>query len=218
MPHSPNLTAAVTLALPAAGPPPLKCRFLIQLAAWMSLPLAVLATEHATVAFPSGADDFLIAGMPPPGLYGWIYYNHYQSNYLANNSGRMALQNFNLKADVVALRFDYVRPVSILGADRLGFLFFLPIVNLNLALSPVPGVSLKGSSSGVGDFTFSPGLHWTFKNYEMVNAFDVSIPTGVYDKTNLVNAGLNRWVLRLQHMGTWHPTPAWDISYRLLWE
>lgn len=212
---TPQCTAAV---LAAAGPRSMKCRFLLQLAAWMSLPLGALATENGTTAFPNGAEDFLVAGMPPPGWYGWVYYNHYQSNFLADNSGRMPVQSFDLKVNAVSLRLDWVRPVSILGADRWGTLLFLPVVDLNLALSPVPGVSFKRSKTGLGDITLGNGLHWTFKNFEMLNAVDVAVPVGAYDKNDLVNPGQNRWVVRLNHMGTWHPTPAWDVSYRLMWD
>ena len=68
-----------------------------------------------------------------------------------------------------------------------------------------------------GDFSGN-GLHWTFRNFETVNALDVSVPSGTYAASALVNPGLNRWVFRLNHMGTWRPAPDWDISYRAMWD
>lgn len=52
----------------------------------------------------------------------------------------------------------------------------------------------------------------------MVNSFDFVAPSGGYRATDLVNPGLHRWVLRLNHIGTWQPSPAWDISYRFHWD
>lgn len=81
-------------------------------------PLAALATESGTTAFPNGGEDFLVAAMPPPGWYGFVYFNHYRADRLADNGGRMAVPQFKFKADVVAWRLDWVKPASILGADR----------------------------------------------------------------------------------------------------
>ena len=182
------------------------------------LPLAALATENGTTAFPNGAEDYLVAGMPPPGWYGMVYYNHYHADSLADDSGNMPLHSFDLTVNVAALRLDWIKPVSALGADRWGTLLFMPVIDLDLALSPVPGVLVTGSKRGLSDVTLGNGLHWTFPAFDMVNAVDVVFPVGAYNDADLVNPGQNRWVVRLNHIGTWHPTPAWDVSYRLHWD
>lgn len=153
--------------------------------------------------------------MPPPGVYSFTYYNRYSADSVADNSGNMDLSSFRFRVDAVTERVDWVRPVSFLGADRWGTLLLMPWVDLNLSLSPVPGVVVKGSKSGLGDLDLGNGLHWTFPNYEMVNAFDLSIPTGAYEASDLVNPGLNHWAFRLNNMGTWRPAPDWEFSYRL---
>jgi hypothetical protein len=193
-------------------------RCLLWLSAFAWMPLTSFATESGTTAFPNGAEDFLVAGMPPPGWYGMVYSNHYAADSVADSAGHMPLQSFDLKVNVAALRLDWIKPVSVFGADRWGTLLFQPILDLDLALSPLPGVSVKGAKRGVGDLTIGNGLHWTFSNFEMVNAVDVVLPTGSYVATDLVNPGMNRWAIRLNHMGTWHPTPQWDVSYRLHWD
>jgi hypothetical protein len=189
---------------------------LLRVGLLLCLPLASMATESGTTAFPNGVEDFLVASMPPPGLYGTLYYNSYSADSLAGNDGDMALESFRLRVSAVTSRIDWVRPASVLGADRWGTLVLMPWVDLDLALSPAPGVVLRGSRSGLGDLTISYGLHWTFPNFEMVNAFDIGMPTGAYDASDLANPGLNRWVIRLNHMGTWRPAPDWEVSYRLL--
>ena len=188
---------------------------LLQVAAFACLPLAALALENGATAFPNGGEDFLVAAMPPPGWYGFLHYNYYRSDFLADDAGHMPVQAFNLTVNAVTPRLDWVKPVSILGADRWGTLFILPLLDLDLSLKPVPGVSLHGARRGLGDLTIGNGLHWTFPHFEMVNAIDISVPVGGYESTRLVNTGLNHWVVRLNHIGTWRPTPAWDVSYRL---
>ncbi len=181
----------------------------------LSFPLAASATENGTSAFPDGGEDFLIACMPPPGWYGTVYFNSYTADSLADDSGNMALQSFRFLANGVIPRLDWVKPVSVLGADRWGTLALLPWLDLDLSLSPAPGVELKGSSRGFSDLTIGNGLHWTFPGFEMVNAVDVVLPTGEYDSSDLVSPGMNRWVIRLNHIGTWRPSPSWELSYRL---
>lgn len=188
------------------------------LAFWFAFPLLAFATENGTTAFPNGGEDFLVAGMPPPGWYALLYGNHYHADSLVDDRGAALLPGFDLKVNVAALRLDWIKPVSFLGADRWGTLLFMPVINLDLSFSPAPGVLLNGSKRGLGDFTLGNGLHWTFQKFEMVNAVDVVLPVGAYAETDLVNPGQNRWVGRLNHMGTWHPTSFWDISYRLHWD
>jgi hypothetical protein len=147
-----------------------------------------------------------------------LYANRYRADSLADDGGHMSLQSFDLKVNVAALRLDWIKPVSLLGADRWGTLLFMPVIDLDLALSPVPGVLVKGAKRGLGDFTLGNGLHWIFPKFEMVNAVDLVAPVGAYDATDPANPGQNRWVVRLNHMGTWHPTPEWDVSYRLHWD
>jgi len=130
----------------------------------------------------------------------------------------MPLAGFDLRVNALVPRLDWVKPVSVLGADRWGTLFVVPMLDLDLALSPVPGVTVKGRKRGLGDLTIGNGLHWTFPTFDMVNAVDVVVPTGNYDAADFVNPGQNKWVFRLNHMGTWHPAPAWDVSYRLHWD
>jgi hypothetical protein len=176
------------------------------------------ATENGTTAFPNGGEDFLVAAMPPPGYYGWLTFNRYSADRLADDAGHAALPGFALQVNALVPRLDWVKPVSVLGADRWGTLFVLPMLDLDLALSPAPGVSVTGRKRGPGDLAIGNGLHWTLPHFDMVNAFDVVLPLGTYEATDLVNPGQNRWVVRLSHLGTWSPAPAWDLSYRLHWD
>jgi len=181
-------------------------------------PLSAWATENGTTAFPNGGEDFLVAAMPPPGWYGILYLTRYSADEVMDDSGRMPVAGFDLAVNAVTPRLDWVKPVSILGADRWGTMLVLPWLDLDLNVEPVPGVELRGSERGFSDLVIGNGLHWTLGKFEMVNAFDVVVPTGSYDSSRVVNPGRNQWVVRLNHMGTWFPSPRWDISYRLHWD
>lgn len=181
-------------------------------------PVRVSATEGGATAFPNGGEDFLVGVMPPPGVYGVLYLTHYSADRLNDGTGARALPRFDLTVDAVTLRIDWVKPVDLLGADRWGTLFVLPLLDMDLSLFPAPGVTLRGSKRGLGDLSIGNGLHWKIGRFEMINSFDVGFPTGAYDEGRLINPGLNRWVVRLNTIGTWFPTPRTEFSYRLHWD
>ncbi|MFO1451030.1 MAG: transporter [Opitutaceae bacterium] len=175
----------------------------------------VYALEGGVTAFPNGGEDFLVAAMPPPGWYGVVYLNRVTADRAVDGTGRMPFHRFDLHVNAVTPRLDWVKPVSVLGADRWGTLLVLPMLDLDLEIEPVRGERLRGERRGVGDLTLGNGLHWTLKSFEMVNAVDVVLPTGSFDRTQLVNPGRGQWVVRASQMGTWFPVPTWDLSYRL---
>lgn len=197
---------------------PLTRRVLASVGLGLTLLLHGWATENGTSAFPNGAEDFLAADMPPPGNYGWLTYNRYEAERILDGSGQMPVTEFGFTATAIVPRLDWVKPSSIFGTDRWGTLFIVPLLDLDLALSPAPGVRIKSHRRGLGDLAIGNGLHWTLRDFGMINAFDVVVPTGAYDATAAVNPGQNHWVVRLSHLGTWHPQPAWDLSYRAHWD
>jgi hypothetical protein len=174
--------------------------------------------ESGKIAINDGVDDFLLAAMPPPGTYGIVYLSRYTSSFLANNSGNSAVDHFSLTANVAVPRFDWIKPVSILGADRWGTLILAPYLDVTVKVAPIPGVELSETRRGFGDLTFGNGLHWTLGDYQAVGAVDVVFPTGSFDASRLINLGLNHYTVRLNHMGTWFPKPDWEISYGLRWD
>ena len=173
----------------------------------------VCATENGATSFPNGGEDFLVAAMPPPGFHGIAYLNRYRADRVAGESGDLAIP-FDLRVNALALRLDWVKPASILGADRWGALVILPLVDADLSATPIPGVTISGRRRGMGDLTVGNGLHWTLHSFHAVAALDIVAPTGRYGANEAVNIGRNQWVVRFNQMGTWFPSEAIDVSYR----
>lgn len=175
-------------------------------------------TENSTTAFPNGGEDFLVGAMPPPGWYGTLYVQHYSAGQLYDGTGTALGAPFDFNVTAITPRLDWVKPARLWGADRWGTLFVLPELDLDLAITPPSGGTLHERKRGLADLTIGNGLHWTLGKFEMINSFDVVLPTGAYDRAALVNPGLHRWVVRLNHIGTWFPSERMEFSYRLHWD
>lgn len=176
------------------------------------------ATEGGVAAFPPGGEDFAAALMPPPGWYGEIMLNRYRATTLKGGDGGTLPVAFDLKVSAVTGKLVWVKPAGVLGADNWATILILPTLDIDVALSPAPGVRLQDRYRGMADVTLGNALHWTFPEFQMVNAFDLVFPTGSYDKNRLANPGQNRGVFRLVHAGTWMPEPWCEVSYRLNWD
>ena len=117
------------------------------------------------------------SGDATPGFYSIVYATRYSADHLAGSEGDVPLEHFRLRVNAIAPRIDWVKPVSWLGADRWGTLLILPFLDIDLELSPVPGVRLGGTTRGAGDLAFGNGLHWTLGDFQLVNAVDIVAPT-----------------------------------------
>lgn len=203
--------------MPLTGPTRPRYQLALALLTLAAMP-AGWAMEYGKPSVNDSVDDFLLAAMPPPGTYGIVYLTRYTSSLLADNAGNSSVDNFDLTANAIVPRADWIRPTSILGADRIGNAIVAPYLDVHLKLSPAPGVERSDSQSGFGDIAILTGLHWTIGDYQMLNGFDVICPTGSFDATRLVNLGLNHWTIRLNHFGTWLPQNEWEVSYALRYD
>jgi len=150
-----------------------------------------LATEGGGSMYPMGAENYLSGAMPPPGLYGTVYAQHYRADRLRGNDGRQLPVDFRLRADVIAPRVVWVTEQKVLGGS-LAFHAIAPLVELK--------VSLDGASQRkreLGDITFGPGLgyHYSEKMYAAYG-IDFFAPTGRFDRDDLVNIGRNYWTVQ----------------------
>ena len=147
------------------------------------------ATEGGLSVYPNGTENYMLGALPPPGLYGMVFGNIYNATRVNDNNGNnLNIPGFKVRANVVATRLAWVPGTKILGGDLVAHVI-VPVVNLSVN---VPGASQ--SKSGVGDITTGLGVGYHHSpNLHSVAAIDLFLPTGAYNKTDLVNIGKNHF-------------------------
>lgn len=78
-------------------------------------------------------------------------------------------------------------------------------------------VSNKETASGLGDIQAVPfGLLWDKKDFHLMAAENIIVPTGAYDADKTANIGRNYWGFETLFGMTWlHPTRGHEISFTL---
>lgn len=161
--------------------------------------MAVHATEGGVSVYPNGTENFMLGALPPPGVYGMVYGNHYKATRVNDDSGNnLNIPGFKVGADVVAGRIAWVPGTKVMGGDLVAHVI-VPIVNLSVS---VPGASQ--TKTGLGDITTGLGVGFHHSpNLHSVVAIDAFLPTGAYNKTDLANIGKNHWAVE----------PVYAVSY-----
>jgi hypothetical protein len=177
----------------------LKLGCLLILGLSLLAPLATQAKEGAD-QYGYGSETFFSGVLPPPGTYYINYFNYYHGD-LRNGSGdkvSIAGTTPSVDAEVEVLRFVHVTPLKIFGANYT-IHTLIPLVQQS--------VDLGGSNSrfGIGDIVIDPLiLGWHHKNLHLVEAFDICLPTGHYDKNDArVSLGAHYWSFE----------PVLDLTY-----
>ena len=149
----------------------------------------VHATEGGGSVYPVGAENYLCCAVPPPGVYGMVFLQHYWADEVKDNHGNtVPLPGFKVSATAVVPRLIWVTGEQIAGAS-LAFHAILPVVSLDVA---VPGARQR--KTGVGDLVFGPALGWHLgPQLHTVLALDFFAPTGGYSRTDAANIGRNYW-------------------------
>jgi hypothetical protein len=150
---------------------------------------SALASEGGGTVYPNGVENFMSGALPPPGLYGMVYGEHFSADRVNDADGHnLNVPGFKVTANVIAPRLAWVPGVKLLGGDLVVHAI-VPIVNLK--------VSVAGNSqtkTGIGDIVAGPGIGWHHSpNLHSVAAVDFYLPTGGYDKNDLANIGRNYW-------------------------
>lgn len=149
------------------------------------------ATEGGGSVYPNGTENYMAGALPPPGLYGMVFGNHYESGRVNDNSGNdLNVPNFKVRADVLAARLAWVPGVNVLGGDLVAHVI-VPVVNLSVT---TPGGSQ--TKTGVADLTAGLGVGYHHSpNLHSVLAVDTYLPTGAYSKTDIANLGKNHFAI-----------------------
>jgi hypothetical protein len=175
------------------------------------------ATENGQVRALLGAPSFELVTPQFPGLYGQVWYQHYEADKVRDNNGDEVTRSAggvpikvkaNVRADVIVPRLTYVTE-QLIADGRLGFGAALPIVSLrnHVSLSSaVPALqptldaqsqSLSGEQSGLGDMEVSSFIDWQHDEYRVITGLALGVPTGDYEAGRAANPGAgNFWTVR----------------------
>lgn len=153
------------------------------------IPLQAQATEGGTSLYPNGVEGFMTGALPPPGVYGMVYGNHYSADHVNDNNGNnLNIPGFNVAVNVITGRLAWVTGTKVMGGDLVGHVI-VPMINLDVS---VPGASQ--SKSGIGDITTGLGVGYHHSpNLHSIVGVDFILPTGGYTKGDIANIGKNHW-------------------------
>jgi hypothetical protein len=165
------------------------------------------ASEDGAAHYPTGTNTVEPALMPPPGESLWLnYLTYYTADRFTNSNGASSVPGYLVNAEAEAARLLHTW-TSIDGVAWTSGLVLIA----NAASLTVPHRS--GSGSGLGDLVIQPVLLTAaFGSLHVLGGFDVSLPTGNYNKEQLVNPGLNYTTVSPQLALTWLPTTEFEFS------
>ena len=153
--------------------------------------LAVVSAAHATEGggstYAHGTENFMGGAVPPPGLYGLVYANHYSADRMNDAAGkRIGIPGFEVRATAIVPRLVWVPGIKVLGGDLVTHVV-APLVNLK-----VSAMGASQSKSGLGDMTVGVGLGYHHSpQFHSALALDFILPTGGYDRNDMANIGRN---------------------------
>lgn len=181
-----------------------------------------LATENGQVRALLGAPSYELATPQFPGLYGQLWYQHYNANTLRDNNGDDVARSVTVpgvgtvpvkvkakvRADVIVPRLTLITD-QLVADGRLGFSVALPVVEQTTTVSlssAVPalaptldaaGASQSGRTHGQADIELSSFVDWQGEESRFAAGFAVNAPTGEYNKDRAVNIGTgNYWTVK----------------------
>lgn len=166
-----------------------------------------VASENDAAHYPTGTNTIEPAMMPPPGASLWLnYITYYTADRSNDSNGDPAVPGYHVSAEAEAARLLHTW-TSIDGvAWTSGIIFIANDADLRLP-------HRDGSGGGLGDLVIQPVLLTAaFGNLHVLGGFDVSLPTGNYSNSKLVNPGLNYTTVAPQFALTWLPTKEFEFS------
>ena len=172
----------------------------------MNAPLAG-ASENGAAHYPTGTNTVEPALMPLPGDSLWLnYLTYYTADRSNNSNGESAVPSYSVSAVAEAARLLH----TWVAIDGVAWTSGIVVIANDTHLQ-VPHRS--GSGGGLGDLVVQPVLlSAAFGDLHVLAGFDVSLPTGNYNKANLVNPGLNYTTTAPQAALTWLPTRQLEFS------
>ncbi len=157
-------------------------------------------------------------GGAPPGLYFIGYSLYTQGNRAVSAQGETISGGAQVEALTHLTQFYYLSKFEFLGAHP-AIDVLLPVVSPTISGS-FGGFALSANSAGLGDFLVGPAIQWDKASllggpiFQRVE-FDLTFPTGKYDKRFSANPGSNLLTFNPYYSMVWLFQPKWDADVRL---
>ncbi|MFK4754794.1 SphA family protein [Oceanobacter antarcticus] len=154
---------------------------------------SAMATEGGGSSYPVGAENYTCCAVPPPGMYGIVWAQHYSADKAVDNNGdTVTPDDFKVTANAIVPRFIYVTDKQWHGAS-VALHGILPLVDLDVHVTD----GVEQSKSGLGDATVGLAFGWHHSQaLHSLFAIDVIVPTGSYKKDDIANPGRNHWAIQ----------------------
>lgn len=183
------------------------------------MPPAVMATEGGGTSKALGVDTVMSGVMPPPGMRLTTYAAYYTANETMDGNGdpRPGITNFDLKAEALTFRLQYVWPgAQLWGAaieTRVGASAYVHADLSFDVLTPIGPVHRQGQASGYGDMLLGPALlGWHGDRVHQIAGVEFFLPTGEFNASQLANAGRGYYAAGPAYFLTWFSTDETEVS------
>ena len=177
------------------------------------------ATEGGGTSKAVGVDTVMTGVMPPPGLRLTTFASYYQAGKTLDGAGneRRGLSNFDLTAEALTLRVQYVWPgVELLGANvetRVGLTAYLKSEVSFDVQTPVGPLRRKGSVESGGDMLLAPVLlGYRGETFHQTTGLQLFLPTGSFNASALANPGRGYRAIGAVYNATWLPNPETELN------
>lgn len=166
------------------------------------------ASEYGVGTYRPGQVDLFAGTLPPPGGVLIKQYFLFQDGSLTAqpNNAPVRVHTHTITYTDATLMI-YTTPWRILGANwGMSAITQTRIADQTLRVTATGGPTSTQHSTvgGFGDLIVSPlMLNWNLAKFHLVSALMLYAPTGSYDRSRIVDNGLNRWAVEPDFGFTW---------------
>lgn len=175
--------------------------------------LTANATEGGHTTWPNGIEIYGMGILPPAGTYGQVFVGNYTADTLRGNDGKKAA-DIDLRVTSITPRFVWVTDKKVFGGD-LGFHALLPLMDMRLNIKNGP----HDDKRGIGDAHAGVvlGYHPSEK-FHVAGGLDFVLPTGKYDKDDIINLGNNHYAAEAVLAMTYMDPSGFNGDVRLMYD
>jgi hypothetical protein len=166
------------------------------------------ASEYGVGTYRPGQVDLFAGVLPAPGgVLVKDYFLYQDASFTAQPNNAPVRAHTHTITYTDATFMTYTTPWQIFGANwGVAALAQTRIANQTLRATVIGGPTSTQHSTvgGFGDLIVSPlMLNWNFSKFHLVSALMFYAPTGSYDRSRIIDVGLNRWALEPDFGATW---------------